>query len=38
MHFVHSLNNYEIQDFKLKKNQDRFIAGIFALRYTLCSN
>lgn len=26
-----SLNNHEIPDFKLKKNQDRYIAGFFAL-------
>lgn len=26
-----SLNNHEIPDFKLKKNQDTYIAGIFAL-------
>lgn len=31
MHFVGSLNNDEIQDFKLKKSQDRNVADVFAL-------
>lgn len=31
MHFVGWTNHYEIQDFKLKKNQESYADDIFAL-------